>query len=67
MRVGGNFYLDLPQSNSFKSDILLVAGGVGINPLWSMIKFASENTSSFGKTTLLFSASTKDELLFKVS
>ncbi|XP_031568132.1 oxidoreductase NAD-binding domain-containing protein 1-like [Actinia tenebrosa] len=72
IRVGGDFYLDLskPYGDQSREDILLIAGGVGINPLWSMMQYVADTitespTVSFGRTSLLYSASTNDELLFK--
>jgi ferredoxin-NADP reductase len=56
-----------------RTNILFIAGGVGINPLASMVaqireyykKFGLEQTK-LGKTVLMFSAKTSEELLFKV-
>jgi ferredoxin-NADP reductase len=50
---------------------LLIAGGVGINPLWSMMQYVADAVEesldfSYGRTSLLYSASGDDELLFKV-
>lgn len=71
MRVGGNFYFD-PKFGEPNPDLLLVAGGVGINPLYSIIRHVADNCSDLnseytGKATLLFSAQNTDELLFKES
>ena len=70
MRVGGNFYFD-PKAGEPIPDLLLIAGGVGINPLYSIVCHVADICSDLqsehtGKTTLLFSAQTTDELLFKV-
>lgn len=49
--------------------ILLVAGGVGINPLSSMIHYVMKTEGSLRQSTklnLVYSAKTKDELIFKV-
>ena len=73
LRVGGDFYLDTDLPGH-KPDILLIAGGVGINPLFSMwrhaedLNIASDDyTDMFGKLMLLYSASTQDELIYHVS
>ena len=56
-----------------KNDILLIGGGVGINPLYSMLLNNKEafadgycQDMKFGKTMLMYSSATKDELIFKV-
>ena len=71
MRVGGDFYFD-PQPGESIPDLLLIAGGVGINPLYSIVQHVcdlkQENDLGYtGKTLLLFSAKNEDELLFKVN
>ncbi|XP_006823724.1 oxidoreductase NAD-binding domain-containing protein 1-like [Saccoglossus kowalevskii] len=75
IRAGGDFYYD-PQPTDSTTDVLLIAGGVGINPLYSMFlhnadlhQRMKENSDSYkpGKTTLLFSASNHSELIFKKS
>ena len=70
MRVGGNFFFD-PEPGVPSPDLLLVAGGVGINPLYSILQHVGDITSDpqhkkKKKTTLLFSAKNQDELLYKV-
>ncbi|KAG7245084.1 hypothetical protein INR49_023650 [Caranx melampygus] len=76
MRVGGDFFFDpLPSDPSV--DLLLVAGGVGINPLYSILLHAVDlqhlNRSSggqdynIGTAHLCYSAKNSQELLFKVS
>jgi len=84
LKVGGNFFFDplsfsappSPRSsNSLSSPIsaeslFLVAGGVGINPILSILEEFSANVnkgtiSSTAKATLLYSASKREELLFK--
>ncbi|XP_029588364.1 oxidoreductase NAD-binding domain-containing protein 1 isoform X1 [Salmo trutta] len=76
MRVGGNFFFDpLPSDPSV--DLLLVAGGVGINPLYSILLHAADllrqNPANAGRgyhigsTHLCYSAKNTQELLFKKS
>lgn len=70
MRVGGNFYFH-PKPGDLCPDLLLIASGVGINPLYSIVRHVADISSDpqlkyTGKTTLLFSAKNADELLFKV-
>lgn len=69
IRVGGDFYFDpaLHQDN----DLLLIAGGVGINPLYSIINEVADlkkggNPNVFtGNVSLLYSARNLEELIFK--
>ncbi|XP_020617147.1 oxidoreductase NAD-binding domain-containing protein 1-like isoform X2 [Orbicella faveolata] len=68
MRVGGNFYFD-PKPDDSCPDLLLIAGGVGINPVYSIVRHVADISpyQHTGKTVLLFSAQNQDELLFKES
>ena len=67
VRVGGQFVL-----NPSESAILFVAGGVGINPLYGMLRsLCAHSADDGGDTTvtpprvaLLYTARTRDELLF---
>jgi len=68
LRVGGNFFHPSPGL-SFPHSILLVAGGVGINPLFSIMqqcKSLSDNKApgSPRALTLLYSAKKREELIF---
>ena len=68
VRVGGDFIYDPAPSGSH--DLLLVAGGVGINPLISMLlhhtREVGEGRMSGTRVRLLYTARTVCELLFKV-
>ena len=80
VQVGGQVYYDVMEqieNNDVETnDVLLIAGGVGINPLYSMFLNNNEafmnsspsnaQKSVLGKTMLMYSAATKDELIFKV-
>jgi len=70
-RFGGDFYydptIDKPCDNR---SLMLIAGGVGINPLYSILQHATylcETKSEFkpSSVTLLYSAATVNELLFR--
>lgn len=75
MRVGGDFFFD-PSPSDPAVDLLLVAGGVGINPLYSILLHTTDlmqlNRSSggrdynIGSVHLSYSAKNTQELLFKV-
>ena len=71
IRVGGDFYFDPDVQKDV--DLLLIAGGVGINPVYSIINEVADlnkgdNSDKFsGKVKLLFSARCMDELVFMVS
>lgn len=74
MRVGGNFYYDPMLGVDQIPDLLLIAGGVGVNPLYSIVRHVADICSEpqsqnqyTGKIALLFSAKNTDELLFKDS
>ncbi|XP_045913689.1 oxidoreductase NAD-binding domain-containing protein 1 [Micropterus dolomieu] len=76
MRVGGDFFFDLSPSDP-SVDLLLVAGGVGINPLYSILLHTTDllrlNCASggrdynIGSVHLCYSAKNTQELLFKSS
>lgn len=73
IRVGGDFYFD-PPSNSSIPDLIFIAGGVGINPLLSImlqlkyiLKTPPSKTHGPKNITLLYSAKRKEEILFQVS
>ncbi|XP_064097013.1 oxidoreductase NAD-binding domain-containing protein 1-like [Macrobrachium nipponense] len=73
LRVGGDFYY-APEVGDHPFDLLLVAGGVGVNPLASMYfhartlhKLYLENKEEYcpGKVLLLYSAKTYEDILYK--
>ena len=76
IRVGGDFFYAPPTPNG-ATDLLLIAGGVGINPLISMLRHhiwliskatPSEDCHGNDASTahLLYSAKDESELIFKV-
>ena len=68
MRAGGDFYFD-PLLADKDVSLLLVAGGVGVNPLYSILQEVVARGGDGGRpvpVSLLFSAGTQDELLFRV-
>uniref|UniRef100_A0A8B9WNG9 Oxidoreductase NAD-binding domain-containing protein 1 n=1 Tax=Bos mutus grunniens TaxID=30521 RepID=A0A8B9WNG9_BOSMU len=73
VRVGGEFFFD-PQPTDASRNLVLIAGGVGINPLLSILRHAAdllrERASKgqgyeMGTVRLLYSAKDTSELLFK--
>jgi len=82
IKIGGDFFWDpteLHQSEftNFEYDLLLIAGGIGINPIHSIFRSAYEVRQQWPEkrvvegapkcTTLLFSGKTMEELLFRDS
>lgn len=72
VRVGGDFYYD-PKENDIKHTLLLVAGGVGINPIISIFGHAAGLYEKYPTAEwipkqihLLYSAKDAHELIFKV-
>lgn len=72
MRVGGDFFFD-PAPSDPAVDLLLVAGGVGINPLYSILLHAADlletgggRGRNVGTVHLCYSAKSTEELLFRV-
>ncbi|GCC29032.1 hypothetical protein chiPu_0007468 [Chiloscyllium punctatum] len=75
LRVGGDFFFD-PQPSDKPVNLLLVAGGVGINPLYSILlhivdlyRMQGSKSCKYkpGSVQLYYSAKNTDELLFKRS
>ncbi|CAM4517294.1 oxidoreductase NAD-binding domain-containing protein 1 isoform X1 [Lepidochelys kempii] len=73
LRVGGNFFFD-PQPADSPVNLVLIAGGVGINPLFSILlhvadfhrnQESEENGYKMGTVKLYYSAKNTNELLFK--
>jgi len=71
IRAGGDFHYD-PSLTEKMPNLVLIAGGVGINPLLSILLHlstkceSSPNVEHFPEhLTLLYSAKSKEEILFK--
>ncbi|XP_065053125.1 oxidoreductase NAD-binding domain-containing protein 1-like isoform X2 [Rhopilema esculentum] len=71
LKVGGECVWD-PRSPGSRKNTLLIAGGIGINPIFSILQHIEDSKSSFnenghdvGKSVLLYSSSTTDGLIFK--
>ncbi|XP_004468513.2 oxidoreductase NAD-binding domain-containing protein 1 [Dasypus novemcinctus] len=75
LRVGGEFFYD-PQPEDAARNLVLIAGGVGINPLLSILRHAADlhaerasggRGRELGTAQLFYSARTTSELLFQKS
>ncbi|NXU75424.1 OXND1 protein, partial [Oreotrochilus melanogaster] len=73
LRVGGDFFFD-PQPGDSPVKLVLVAGGVGINPLFSILLHVADlqgcqeskgNGDKIEAAKLYYSAKNTSELLFK--
>ncbi|RUS78325.1 hypothetical protein EGW08_013903 [Elysia chlorotica] len=70
MRVGGDFHY-CPGPDTGQRDLLLLAGGVGINPLYSMLQHfvhlqGNKESSVKGRSAhMLYCAKNESELIFK--
>ncbi len=71
IRVGGDFVYDPLPSDA--ANLLLIGGGVGINPLLSMLQHhtyllhtTTQNSDKGGRVQLLYSGRSSEELIFKV-
>lgn len=58
--LGGEFYYEPDEANS----VVLIAGGIGLTPLMSIVR-SVDQLATHTRLTLLYSASTPDELLFR--
>jgi len=71
LQVGGNLSYEMSREN-IADNLLLIAAGVGLNPLLSIMRVTfhchennMDTSTLFGKTSLCYTATTHDELLFK--
>jgi len=58
----GNFF---PMEELSGKNLVFVAGGIGLAPLRSSIKYALDNRDKYGKLCLLYGARRKSEIIFK--
>jgi sulfite reductase subunit B len=62
--IRGPFGKGFPIEEMKGKDILIVAGGIGLVPLRSLINYVLDNRSHFGRVFVLFGAKTPAEQLF---
>lgn len=63
--IRGPFGKGYPMDKLYGKDILIVAGGIGLVPLRSLINFVLDNRKEFGRLIILYGAKSPSELLFK--
>jgi NAD(P)H-flavin reductase len=62
--IRGPFGQGFPVETLMGKDLLFVAGGIGLVPLRSLIKYSLEHRDAFGRIMILFGARTPKERLF---
>ena len=63
--IRGPFGNGFPVSELLRRDLLLVAGGIGLCPLRSMIQYAIDKREQFGRIILLYGCRQPAEQLFR--
>lgn len=63
--IRGPYGHGFPIDNMFGYDLLIVAGGLGIVPLRSLINYIMQHRNDFGNVQLLLGCKTPKEILFK--
>lgn len=63
--IRGPFGKGFPAAQMRGNDILLVAGGLGIAPLRSLINYIHDNRSDFGKVTIIYGSKNPSEVMFR--
>jgi len=63
--IRGPFGKGFPIDNMFGYDIIIVAGGLGIVPLRSLIRYIMFHRNDFGNVQILLGCKTPKDLLFK--
>jgi sulfhydrogenase subunit gamma (sulfur reductase) len=63
--IRGPFGKGFPVDNMFGYDLVIVAGGLGIVPLRSLIKYVMDNRKDFGRVQILLGCKTPKDFLFR--
>lgn len=61
----GPFGSAWPLASAAGKDVLLIAGGVGLPPLWSVLQEILAHRENFGNVALLLGARTPDNILYR--
>ncbi len=70
LKKGDELGIRGPYGNGFSieqlkgQDLLFVAGGIGLAPLRSVIKYVFDNRDDYGRVTILYGARTKEDIIF---
>jgi sulfhydrogenase subunit gamma (sulfur reductase) len=70
LKEGDELGIRGPYGNGFSieqlkgQDLLFVAGGIGLAPLRSVIKYVFDNRDDYGRVTILYGARTKEDVVF---
>ena len=70
LKKGDELGIRGPYGNGFAieqlkgQDLLFVAGGIGLAPLRSVIKYVFDNRDEYGQVTILYGARTKEDIVF---
>ncbi|MDP2942972.1 MAG: FAD/NAD(P)-binding protein [Candidatus Omnitrophota bacterium] len=63
--IRGPFGRGFPIDNMFGYDLVIVAGGLGIVPLRSLIRYVMDNRKDFGRVQILLGCKTPKDFLFR--
>ena len=63
--IRGPFGRGFPVDDMRGNDILIVAGGLGIAPVRSLINYIHDNRSDFGKVTIVYGSRTPSDIMFR--
>ncbi len=63
--IRGSFGNGFPVEKMKGSDVLIIAGGIGLAPLRSVIRYILANRAEYGEFTILHGARTPSDRLFK--
>jgi sulfite reductase subunit B len=61
----GPYGNSFPIEDMWNRDLIFVAGGIGLAPIRSLIRYILDNHTKFGHIYLLYGARTPDEIIFK--
>jgi sulfhydrogenase subunit gamma (sulfur reductase) len=70
MKKGDELGIRGPYGNSFPLEeltgqrLIFIAGGIGLAPLRSVIKYVIDDSGDYGRVTILYGARTKEDIVF---